>query len=90
LRGAIKEQMKEKLNMKRFGKKQNQMLDSMCEAVACSTDVKNWTQIALSCVNNLSQIEKLDVIPEILEIAAKHELDNYEASILYHSKNHEN
>ena len=90
LRGAVKEQMKEKLNIKRFGKNHNKMLDSLCEAVACSTDVKNWTQIALSCVNNLSQIEKLDVIPEILEIAAKHELNNYEASILYHSKKHEN
>ncbi|MGA0317671.1 MAG: hypothetical protein ACO3LB_08300 [Flavobacteriaceae bacterium] len=84
-RAAIKEVMKDKLNIKRFTKKSEKMLDSLCEAVVCSTDVENWTQKAISCVSNLEEIQNLDVLPEILDIAAKHELDNYSAAILYHS-----
>jgi len=84
-RASIKEVMKDKLNIKRFTKKNKGMLDSMCEAVVCSTNIENWAQTALSCVSNLEEIQNLEVLPEILEIAAKHELDNYSAAILYHS-----
>jgi hypothetical protein len=84
-RGSIKGLMKDKLNIKRFTKKNEKMLDSLCEAIVCSTDVEKWTQKALSCVSNLEEIQELHVLPEILEIAAKHELDNYSAAILYHS-----
>jgi hypothetical protein len=85
VRAATKDLMKDKLNIKRFTKKSEKMLDSLCEAVVCSTSVENWTQKAVSCVSNLEEIEKLNVIPQILDIAAKHELGNYEAAILYHS-----
>ena len=84
-RGSIKGLMKDKLSIKRFTKKNEGMLDSLCEAIVCSTEVENWTQKALSCVSNLEEIQDLHVLPEILEIAAKHELDNYSAAILYHS-----
>lgn len=85
VRAATKDLMKDKLNIKRFTKKTEKMLDSLCEAVVCSTNVENWTQKAVSCVSNLEEIEKLDVLPQILDIAAKHQLGNYEAAILYHS-----
>lgn len=84
-RASIKEAMKDGLKIKRFTKKNRNMLDSLCEAVVCSTDVENWTQKAISCVSNLEEIQDLNVLPEILEISAKHELDNYSAAILYHS-----
>jgi len=85
VRAATKDLMKEKLRIKRFTKKSEKMLDSLCEAVVCSTSIENWAQKALSCVSNLEEIQDLNVLPEILEIAAKHELDDYEAAILYHS-----
>lgn len=84
-RASIKGLMRDKLNIKRFTKKNENMLDSLCEAIVCSTEVENWTQKALSCVSNLEEIQNLDVLPSVLEIAAKHELDNYSAAILYHS-----
>jgi hypothetical protein len=84
-RAEIKKEMKDKLSIKRFSKKNDKMLDSLCEAIVCSTDVENWTQKAFSCVSNLEEIQTLDVLPEILEISANHELDNYSAAILYHS-----
>jgi len=85
VRAEIKKEMKDKLYIKRFSKKNEKMLDSLCEAIVCSTDVENWTQKAFSCVSNLEEIQNLDVMPQILDIAAKHELDNYSAAILYHS-----
>jgi len=85
VRAATKDLMRDKLNIKRFTKKNEKMLDSLCEAVVCSTNIENWTQKAVSCVSNLEELQNLDVLPEILEIAAKHELGNYEAAILYHS-----
>ena len=84
-RASIKKVMKDELKIKRFTKKNEKMLDSLCEAVVCSTDIENWTQKAVSCVSNLEEIQSLNVLPEILEISAKHELDNYSAAILYHS-----
>ena len=84
-RANIKVVMKEELGIKRFSKKNEKMLDSMCEDIVCSTDIEKWTQKAISCVSNLEEIEKLEVLPEILNISAKHELDNYSAAILYHS-----
>lgn len=86
-RASIKKEMKDKLNIKRFNKKNEKMLDSLCEAIVCSTEIENWTQKAFSCVSNLEEIQKLDVKSKILEIAAEHELDNYSAAILYHSNN---
>ena len=85
VRASVKDLMKDKMNIKRFTKKNEKMLDSLCEAIVCSTKIENWTQKAVSCVSNIEEIEKLDVLPDILEIAAKHELDNYSAAILYHS-----
>ena len=84
-RASIKKEMKDKLKIKRFTKKNEAMLDSLCEAVVCSTPAENWTQKAISCVSNREQLETLDVLPGILEISAKHDLDYYSAAILYHS-----
>lgn len=84
-RAEIKKEMRDKLNIKRFSKNNDKMLDSLCEAIVCSTDIENWTQKAVSCVSNLEDIQNLNVLPEILDMSAKHELDNYSAAILYHS-----
>jgi hypothetical protein len=84
-RENTKSAMRESMNIKRFGKKQNEILDKLCESVVCSSDLENWEQTAVSCVNNIENLESLDVLPEILEISAKHQLDNYSAAILYHS-----
>ena len=84
-RKNTKSLMRESMNIKRFGKRQNQMLDQLCESVICSSDLENWEQTAISCVNNIENLESLGVKPEILEISAQHQLDNYSAAILYHS-----
>jgi hypothetical protein len=85
IRATVKAEMKDKLKIKRFTKQKEEMLNSLCEAVVCSTNMENWTQKAVSCVSNLEEIQDLDVLPQILDIAAEHQLDNYSAAILYHS-----
>ena len=85
VRAEVKKEMRDKLKIKRFTKNNEKMLDSLCEAVVCSTSIESWTQKAVSCVSNLEEIQNLDVLPEILDISAKHELDNYSSAILYHS-----
>jgi hypothetical protein len=86
LRASAKEAMKQKMGIKRFNKNHERMIDQMCEAVACSTDLKNWNEKIVSCVNNAEEIANLNVLDEILNIATEHELDTYSASVLYHSK----
>ena len=84
-RSLAKELIIKKTGAKKFSKNKKKMLDGLCEAVVCSTDVGNWTQKAISCVDNLEEIQDLGILPEILEIGAKHELSSYEAAILHHS-----
>jgi hypothetical protein len=86
LRASAKEAMKQKMGIKRFNKNHEGMIDQMCEAVACSTDLKNWNEKIVSCVNNVEEIANLHVLDEVLNIATEYELDTYSASVLYHSK----
>ena len=86
LRMSAKEAMKQKMRIKRFNKNHERMIDQMCEAVACSTDLKNWNEKIVSCVNNVEEIANLHVLDEVLNIATEYELDTYSASVLYHSK----
>jgi hypothetical protein len=85
LRSEAKGFMKKELSIKKFSKSHEKMLDQLCEAVVSSTDLKNWSEKAFSCVRNVEEIGNLPILPEVAEIAAQHELDTYSASILYHS-----
>jgi hypothetical protein len=89
-RASAKEVLKEVLNIKRFNKNQEKMLDKLCEAVICSTELENWNEELISCVNNFDNIEKLGVIGDILNISDEHQLDVYSSAILYHSQSNDN
>jgi hypothetical protein len=89
-RASAKEGLKAVLNIKRFNKSQETMLDKLCEAVVCSTEIEKWNEELISCVNNFDNIENLGVIDDILNISDEHELDVYSSAILYHSKSNDN
>lgn len=89
-RASAKEALKDVLNIKRFNKTQEKMLDKLCEAVICSTDIENWNEELISCVNNFENIESLGIMDDILDISNEYQLDNYSSAILYHSKSNEN
>ena len=89
-RASAKESLKDVLNIKRFNKTQEKMLDKLCEAVICSTELENWNEELISCVNNFENIESLGIMDDILDISNEYQLDNYSSAILYHSKSNEN
>lgn len=86
-KSSIEKQLKKKLNIKKFNKQQNEMIQKLCEAVVTSSELKTWEEVVTSCVNNFEEISSLTTKPEILSLASQHEItDDYSAAILYHSQ----
>ena len=75
-------------NLKELNDGHKDLIVKLCESVVCAKEKNQWKKTLLSCVKNTNNIEKLDIMPDILEISAKHELSDYPSAILYHSKNH--
>lgn len=89
-RSFAKQEIKKKLNIKRFNKEQEGILDKLCEAIVCSTPIENWKEELSSCIKNFDKIESLGVNSSILNIASVHQLEVYQAAILHHSTQNEN
>lgn len=75
-------------NIPKLNDNHKELIVKLCESVVCAKEKKQWKRTVLSCVKDVNKIEKLDIMPEILNIAAEHELTDYPSAILYHSKNH--
>jgi hypothetical protein len=90
IRDLGKQELKKNLNIKKFNKQQENILDSLCESIVCSTSMDKWEDEIVSCIKNFDKIESLGVNSNILEIANIHQLDTYPAAILYHSIQNEN
>jgi hypothetical protein len=90
IRDLGKQELKKNLNIKKFNKQQENILDSLCESIVCSTSIDKWEDEIVSCIKNFDKIESLGVNSNILEIANIHQLDTYPAAILYHSTQNEN
>ncbi len=65
---------------------QKELIVKLCESVVCAKDRQQWNRTLLSCIKNVNNIEKLTTIDGIVEIGSEHELSEYPAAILYHSK----
>lgn len=87
IRAHITEELKAHLNINDLSAQQTTMIDQLCEAIVVSKELKTWESTASSCVNNFSEISALSTMPDILNIAAEHNLeDDYAAALLYHSQ----
>ena len=73
--------------LKEMTDQQKDVVTTLCESVVCAKDKKQWKRTLLSCIKNIKNIEKLNTMTDVLEIAAEHELTDYPSAILYHSKN---
>ena len=62
------------------------MLERVCESVVVAKDKKDWLEIGKGCIKDPNKLIKLNPMPQVLEISSKHELDDYAAAILYHSR----
>ncbi len=71
---------------KRLNKNQKSILEKVCESVVIAKDPKDWLPTAKSCIENSAKLSDLQPLKEIIEISAEHELDDYAAAILHHSR----
>lgn len=86
LQSYAEENFKKHRKIKHISEDQKKLIVRLCESVVCAKEKTQWKKTLLGCVKNVNNIEKLESIPEILDIAAKHELSDYPSAILYHSQ----
>jgi hypothetical protein len=86
LYNSLATEAKKVFNKKRLSKAQKNMLERVCESVVVAKDKKDWLEIGKGCIKDPNKLIKLNPMPQVLEISSKHELDDYAAAILYHSR----
>jgi len=86
LRSFASSRVKEKYKVKRLNKQQNETVDSLIETVVVSGKKDSWESRIEACIKNPEEIEKQIILPEILEVSSNHQLTDYPAAILWHSK----
>jgi hypothetical protein len=86
LRKNVETEVKKKYKTKNLNENQSKIVDSLCEAIVCATDMNQWNEEAKSCVNEIDKIEKLKPLEDVLNISIEHELNSYPSAILYHSE----
>jgi hypothetical protein len=86
LRTHAEAELKKHFKRKRLSKQHKEMLDMLSESIVMSTEASEWKKTADACIKDFDNIEKLEVMTEVLEMSEEHELVSYPAAILYHSK----
>lgn len=86
LRSIVVEEIKNKYNTQNLNELQNTIVDDLCEAVICASDMEHWETQVKNCVNDIENIQELHTLDEILEVSSEHELTVYPSAILYHSE----
>jgi hypothetical protein len=84
-RTNVESNVKEKYSVESLNDTQKQIVDKLCESIVCSSEILEWNEKLQSCVNDITQIEELQTLNDILDISGKHELETYASAILYHS-----
>lgn len=82
----IQEEVKIKYKTEDLNETQNLIVEQLCEAVVCASEISEWESQIKNCVNNIEDIQELHTKDEILEISTEHQLTTYPSAILYHSK----
>jgi len=82
----VKQQIRDGSGKKRLNKVEQKLADDLCESIVCSKGIEDWESVAEACVKNHECIEKLDVLPEVLDISEVKELPLYPSALYYHSQ----
>tara|TARA_B110000495_G_C22888840_1_gene518391 strand:- start:24 stop:1007 length:984 start_codon:yes stop_codon:yes gene_type:complete len=86
LRASTIKDVKSKFSVKRLNESQDKIVDSLIEAVVTSTEKKEWSKEVKSCIKDPERMEKMEILKDVLDIGANHQLTDYPSAILYHSK----
>ena len=74
-----------KFGLEELDEERRDLVSRACESIIVSRPLVEWDETLSSIVDNLDNLSKLDVAPEVLDMGSKHQLDDMSAAILYHS-----
>lgn len=85
LYSVIEGELKKKYKKKKLNEEQIKIAESLSEAiiVGCESDI--WTTMATNVVKDPSILDKVNILPQVQELGAEHQLETYSAALLYHS-----
>ena len=86
LYNSLATEAKKVFKKKRLNKNQKEMLERVCESVVVSKDKNDWLSTGKACIADPQELIKLQPMEPILKISSEHELDDYAAAILHHSR----
>ena len=74
-----------KFGLEELDEDRKDLVSRACESIIVSKPSVEWDETLSNVVENLDNLSKLNVDPEVLDMGSKHHLDDMSAAILYHS-----
>jgi len=87
LRELVEAEYKSKNNIQRLSKKHKDICQATADAIILQESQSDWTTSVKNYIEDPSIFKNNQQTEEIYEIAAKHQLNNKLAAVLYHSNN---
>jgi len=81
----LTQEAKNIFDKKRLNKLDKELIEKVCENVMISKEQSEWNSFGSKCLNNFDCLLEMETIPSVSEISAEHQVDEYTASLLYHS-----
>lgn len=82
---AAQEFTAQKFGVASLSDQQKENVTQLCKKIIASTSRENWVANVQKCVANLDEIEKLQPMQSVVDVADEFQLDEYSAAILHHS-----
>ena len=77
--------VKKHYNKKRMSAAHKELVGNLVESVILSSPIEEWSNTVEACIKDINKIEKLNIMPEILDMSEEHGLEQYPSALLYHS-----
>ena len=74
-----------KFGLEELDEERKDLVSRACESIIVSKPTSEWDETLSSVVENLDNLSKLNVDPNVLDVGSKHQLDDMSAAILHHS-----
>jgi hypothetical protein len=65
---------------------QKEIAESLMKSIVCAEEKDNWVSAANACLEDNSRMLGLNPRPEVINMAAEHDLSLYEAALLVHAQ----
>jgi len=85
LYSVIEGELKKKYKKKNLNTEQMKIAESLSEAIIVGCESDAWMTIAVDSLKDPSILDKINILPQIQELGAEHQLETYSAALLYHS-----